>query len=520
MRAAGLGEIHFNAQNMRAEMVEACKACGIDSLTDYNMGPGCVPSAPARRAAHDWQYDYAEMPAALAARLEKMKGAALPYIPNVTTGWDSTPRCRFDEPYPWRKSEYPYSVSFTNNTPDIFRTCLAAAKKWAEEDPRQPGAVYINGWNEYTEGTYLVPNNFDSDGFLRAIAAVFGRKPASEYTYVNPSTKQLFTIPAATKPQPPEPEEAAFPNKTDEKDLYTNLQVLLKSSYVFLENAADIGQKIPKGGPDEGDDPCVVPPVYGARHILATKLDQQPWMNKINMDVHYRIAAGLGRKAVLENQEMLMDRAWKQVEAVQALNMELYKRLLSMGANNALQGKTVGQYGKDNKYLASMMFYLSSMKDAYKEKGDPTLASVLEDRDVPRAFATPSFHGMTDRVAKIVADLDTKSVMENILEYQTYRFPDHEVYGTYPIASLKKYSEDAFTSIFEEIMNTMVLNHFIKSNSSAPSWGTNSNAAKYYVNIVELPKWNAHYASSLLDLNYTTNSYPTSGKLPLPSFLA
>ena len=198
VRAAGLGEIHFNAQNMRAEMVEACKACGIDSLTDYNMGPGCVPSAPARRAAHDWRYDYAEMPAALAARLEKMKGAALPYIPNVTTGWDSTPRCRFDEPYPWRKSEYPYSVSFTNNTPDIFRACLAAAKKWAEEDPRQPGAVYINGWNEYTEGTYLVPNNFDSDGFLRAIAAVFGRKPASEYTYVNPSTKQLFTIPAAT----------------------------------------------------------------------------------------------------------------------------------------------------------------------------------------------------------------------------------------------------------------------------------------------------------------------------------
>ena len=198
VRAAGLGEIHFNAQNVRAEMSETCKACGIDSLTDYNMGPGTVPSAPARRAAHDWQYDYAEMPAALAARLEKMKGVALPYIPNVTTGWDSTPRCRFDERYPWRKSEYPYSVSFTNNTPDIFRTCLAAAKKWAEEDPRQPGAVYINGWNEYTEGTYLVPNNFDSDGFLRAIAAVFGRSPANEYTYVNPSTKQLFTIPAAT----------------------------------------------------------------------------------------------------------------------------------------------------------------------------------------------------------------------------------------------------------------------------------------------------------------------------------
>lgn len=299
--------------------------------------------------------------------------------------------------------------------------------------------------------------------------------------------RKTITIPAATKPQPPEPEEAAFPNKTDEKALYDNLKTLLESSYIFLENAADIGQEIPKGGPDEGDDPCVVPPVYGARHILATKLDQQPWMNKINMDVHYRIAAGLGRKAVLENQEMLMDRAWKQVEAVQALNMELYKRLLSMGANNALHGKTVGQYGKDNKYLASMMFYLSSMKDAYKEKGDPTLASVLEDRDVPRAFATPSFHGMTDRVAKIVADLDTKSVMENILEYQTYRFPDHEVYGTYPISSLRSYSDAAFTNISTGIFDAMILSH-LKQSSTAQ--GADLTQQSYTVNVEKLADLN------------------------------
>ena len=198
VRAAGLGELHFNAQNVRAQQAETCRDCGFDSTTDYNLGPGAVPSAATHRAAGDWQHDYAEMPAALAARLDEMSATPLPYIPNVTTGWDSTPRCRPDEPYPWRKSEYPYSVSFTNNTPDIFRACLAAAKKWAEEDPRRPGAVYINGWNEYTEGTYLVPNNFDSDGFLRAIASVFGRAPANEYTYVNPSTKQLFTIPAAS----------------------------------------------------------------------------------------------------------------------------------------------------------------------------------------------------------------------------------------------------------------------------------------------------------------------------------
>jgi len=198
VRAAGLGEIHFNAQNVFRKYAAQAKAWGFDSVTDYNFGAGTVPNARARREAGEWQVDYAELSGVLAESRERSVDYPLPYIPNVTTGWDATPRCSFDEPYPWKKAEYPYNVSFTNNTPDLFRANLAAAKKWAEEDPRRPGAVYINGWNEYTEGTYLVPNNFDSDGFLRAVAAVFGRHPANEYTFVDPVTKRLFTTAAAT----------------------------------------------------------------------------------------------------------------------------------------------------------------------------------------------------------------------------------------------------------------------------------------------------------------------------------
>jgi len=198
VRAAGLGEVHFNAQNASCEMSAVFKECGFDSTTDYNFNTYSIPGVAKRCAEGKWEVDYAELGPLLAARRAKMSAAALPYIPNVSTGWDSTPRCRLDEPYPWAKGGYPYSATFTNNTPDLFRANLAAAKKWAEEDPKQPGAVYINGWNEYTEGTYMIPNNFDADGFLRAVAAVFGRKPADEYTFVDPASKRLFTVPAAT----------------------------------------------------------------------------------------------------------------------------------------------------------------------------------------------------------------------------------------------------------------------------------------------------------------------------------
>ena len=198
VRAAGLGELHFNAQGVRAKDSAVCKECGIDSTTDYNLHVYGIPDVRKRTAAGEWQYDYTECRGVLESRLAEMSASALPYIPVVSTGWDVTPRCRMDEKYPWSKWEYPYTPSFTNNTPDVFQSLLAVAKKWAENDPKRPGAVYINGWNEYTEGTYPVPDHFDSDGFLRAIAAVFGRHPANEYTYVNPSTKKMYTIPAAT----------------------------------------------------------------------------------------------------------------------------------------------------------------------------------------------------------------------------------------------------------------------------------------------------------------------------------
>ena len=197
IRAAGLGEAHFNAQNISPRNSAAIKAAGFDSITDYNLATGSVPRA--RRLDGQLLFDYASnMPDIVARRCAEMDSAALPYMPNVTTGWDATPRCRQDEPYPWAKREYPYGASFTNNTADAFRKSLEVAKAWAESSPKKPGAVYVNGWNEYTEGTYLVPNNWDSDGFLRAVAAVFGRRPAGEYTFVDPVTKGLFTIPSAT----------------------------------------------------------------------------------------------------------------------------------------------------------------------------------------------------------------------------------------------------------------------------------------------------------------------------------
>ena len=199
VRAAGLGELHLNAQNLQPAQVPLAVEMGFDSLTDYNLVASYAPNYWKRYAAGERLFGYDEIGAGIESRWKAMQATALPYFPNVSTGWDSTPRCRLDVPFPWPKTaQYPYCATLTNNTPDRFEAYLRAAKAHVLADPKKPGVVYVNGWNEYTEGTYLLPNNFDSDGFLRAIAAVFGRQPANVYTYVNPSTKQLLTVPAAT----------------------------------------------------------------------------------------------------------------------------------------------------------------------------------------------------------------------------------------------------------------------------------------------------------------------------------
>ena len=199
VRAAGLGELHLNAQNARAEQSAALKDVGFDSLTHYGNNPWMVDGFHRKFVLEKERiFDYSWVVEGAHRTWAEMRTAELPYIPSVLTGWDSTPRCRDDEPFPWKNRDYPYIYTLTNNTPDAVQAHLAAAKAYAESDPRQPGIVYINGWNEYTEGSFLIPNNFTADGLLRAVAAVFGRKPADEYTYINPSSGKLLTVPAAT----------------------------------------------------------------------------------------------------------------------------------------------------------------------------------------------------------------------------------------------------------------------------------------------------------------------------------
>jgi len=87
------------------------------------------------------------------------------YYPHVSLGWDNTHR----NPSAGREQVV------VNATPDAFEACLWKAKAWLDAHPKQAPLVTINSWNEWTEGSYLLPDMRWGYGYLRAVRNVFRR---------------------------------------------------------------------------------------------------------------------------------------------------------------------------------------------------------------------------------------------------------------------------------------------------------------------------------------------------------
>lgn len=95
----------------------------------------------------------------------------VPYYPNVSMGWDPTPRCDINSE--WGNFGYPFTNTIGNNTPENFRTALQMTKDKLLADPKGPRIMNINSWNEWTEGSYLEPDTKNKFEYLEAVKSVF-----------------------------------------------------------------------------------------------------------------------------------------------------------------------------------------------------------------------------------------------------------------------------------------------------------------------------------------------------------
>ena len=84
----------------------------------------------------------------------------IPYYPHVSLGWDNSPRTR-------------QSAVVRNNTPENVEQALRKAKAYVDARPNLHPLITINSWNEWTETSYLQPDNVFGYGYLEAVKKVF-----------------------------------------------------------------------------------------------------------------------------------------------------------------------------------------------------------------------------------------------------------------------------------------------------------------------------------------------------------
>jgi len=172
LRQAGLPPMHWNAMVSSPAMSEQMKAAGFHSTSRYNVNT-------AGKARADGTEEFEDVMEAHRAHWANMRSAQLMNIPVVTRGWDSSPRCRADVPWPFPRGkngqfEYPYCQIVVGTTPERFERLLRDAAQAVKDDPHAPPAVLINSWNEWTEGQSLLPEEKDGTAYLEAVRNVFG----------------------------------------------------------------------------------------------------------------------------------------------------------------------------------------------------------------------------------------------------------------------------------------------------------------------------------------------------------
>lgn len=170
-KAAGLPGLHLNAVGLdmldrspqsAARHDQVVKA-GFDSCTSYNcvcLSEKWMQEFP-RVDFQEMADDYIEV------AKKTMRALPFPFYPVITTGWDPSPRTIQSEVYDPTPC-YPW-MAVMESSPEKL---VDATRKTAEllmTRPADERIMFFNAWNEWTEGSYLEPDNFYGMKMLEAI---------------------------------------------------------------------------------------------------------------------------------------------------------------------------------------------------------------------------------------------------------------------------------------------------------------------------------------------------------------
>ena len=160
VKKAGFPDLHIQwnqgggsvmSKETATRFAQRVKDMGFNSVAMYNMG-----------GLNEDYLVYGSNSLKIRAQLDSILD--VPVFPCVSIGWDDTPR------FPEKGKK---DVVHYHNTPVSFAALLFKAKEYADNHPDQPKLITINAWNEWVEGSYLLPDMLNGFGYLNAVKKVF-----------------------------------------------------------------------------------------------------------------------------------------------------------------------------------------------------------------------------------------------------------------------------------------------------------------------------------------------------------
>ncbi len=139
--------------NMTGTSKDVASLLGADSVSNYQY-------VHFVRVSRDYEEVFEDVKKEWARITEEY---TIPYFPHVSCGWDNNPRFKRFIPN-----------LTTGNTPEKVKKAFESVKEFVDSHPELPAPlITVNSWNEWTESSYLMPDDLYGYGYLDAIKDVF-----------------------------------------------------------------------------------------------------------------------------------------------------------------------------------------------------------------------------------------------------------------------------------------------------------------------------------------------------------
>ncbi len=162
---AGLKGLHLQFTMWNTSFTNLSGADGSKTVPAEKFGSLGFDSCSHYQYVHfaDIDRDYADVLCDVEKEWKRLDASLpFPYFPHVSVGWDNNPRFIDFRPGVMK-----------NCTPQNIEKALRMAKAYADSHPSQPPLITVNSWNEWTETSYLEPDDLYGYGYLDAVQKVF-----------------------------------------------------------------------------------------------------------------------------------------------------------------------------------------------------------------------------------------------------------------------------------------------------------------------------------------------------------